>query len=501
MLEKLLERTAQVIPDKPALIAGSREVSYREFDERTQVLARGMLTLGLKPGDSVALHLSNSIETALSYFACFKAGLIAVPCKTGLKADELEFALEHSQAHTYVAHSTLYDLFSAVRSKLPTVERVMFVDQESPQNGALNFDTLLAHDSGRPLSPVRPDAGSTIIYTSGTTARPKGILHTHQSLWHCTRLFSEAAVLRSDERVLLMCPMMHMSGLLQLLMTLFVGGTAVLVPPLDPVAALDAIEQARCTHLFGLPVAYHFMVREQERAPRRVNTIRSALSGGDSVPVALTQAFQSAFGVPLLEGHGMSECAPNIVNPLDGFRPGSMGRPLPGVEARVDAAPGEAGELLLRTPGMFACYWRDEEETRSAFRDGFLRTGDLARIDDDGFFWFAGRCKEIIVRGAANISPQEVEDVICRHPAVAQAGVVGVSDDTWGESVRAFVVLKTGAAATVDELRAFLLERLGDWKVPESIYFERELPLGPTGKVNRRLLREVALDRKMGQKI
>jgi long-chain acyl-CoA synthetase len=498
MLGKLLARNAQATPNKPALIDGSREVSYREFDARTHALARGLLSLGLQPGDCVALHLPNGIETALSYFACFKAGLIAVPCKTGLKADELGFALEHSQACTYAAHSTLYDRFSVARSKMPAIERIVLVDQESPQNEALNFDALLAHGNGRPLPPVAPDAGATIIYTSGTTARPKGILHTHQSLWHCGRLFSEAVEVQSDERVLLMCPMMHMSGLLQLLMTLFAGGTAIIAPPLDPVAALDAIEKARCTHMFGLPVAYHLMVREQERAPRRVDTIRSACGGGDSVPVALVQAFQSAFGVPILEGHGMSECGPNIVNLRVGFRPGSMGRPLPGVDARVDAAPGETGELLLRTPGMFAGYWRDEEETRRAFQGGFLRTGDLARIDDDGFFWFAGRSKEIIVHGAANISPQEVEDVICQHPAVAQAGVVGVPDDTWGESVRAFVVLKAGAAATTDDLRAFLLERLGDWKVPDSIYFERELPLGPTGKVNRRLLREVALEASTG---
>jgi long-chain acyl-CoA synthetase len=502
MLGELLTRTAQASPDKPALIAGSREVSDQELDQHTQAMARGLLSLGLQPGDRVALHLPNGIETALSYIACFKAGLIAVPSDLQLKADEIGFAFEHSQPRTYVTHPTLYEplyeRFSAVRSKLPAVERIVLVNQESRRNEALSFDALLSHDSGRPLPPVAPDAGAVIVYTSGTTARPKGVLHTHQSLWHCARLFSEAGEFRSDERVLLMCPMMDMIGLLQLLMTLFIGGTAIIVPPIDPVAALDAIEQARCTNIFCVPIAYHFMVREQERAPRRVDTIRSAFCGGDSVPLALIQAFQSAFGVPILEGHGMTECAPNIVNPHIGFRPGSMGRPLPGVEARVDAAPGETGELLLRTPAMFARYWRDEDATRSAFQDGFLRTGDFVRIDDDGFFWFAGRRKEIIVHGADNISPQEVEDVICRHPAVAQAGVIGVPDAVWGESVRAFAVLKAGAAATVDDLRAFLLERLADWKIPDSIYFERELPLGRTGKVNRRLLREVALVRSTG---
>ena len=191
----------------------------------------------------------------------------------------------------------------------------------------------------------------------------------------------------------------------------------------------------------------------------------------------------------------MTECAPNIVNPVAGIRPGSLGCSLSGVEARIDAEPGETGELLLRSPGMFARYWRNQEETRRAFQDGFLRTGDLARIDDDGYFWFAGRRKEIIVHGGANISPQEVEEIICRHPAVAQTGVVGVPDATWGESVRAFIVPKANASLTGEELRAFLFERLADWKIPDLIYFESQLPLGPTGKVNRSRLREQALEK------
>jgi acyl-CoA synthetase (AMP-forming)/AMP-acid ligase II len=170
-----------------------------------------------------------------------------------------------------------------------------------------------------------------------------------------------------------------------------------------------------------------------------------------------------------------------------------MGRPAPSVEARVDAAPGEIGELLVRTPAMLARYWRDEEETRRAFQEGFLRTGDLARVDADGFFWFAGRRKEIIVRGGSNISPQEVEEALCEHAVVAQAGVIGVPDPQWGEAVCAFLVLEPGTAVTGDELRAFLSERLNERKVPASMAFERELPLGPTGKVQRRLLRERAL--------
>ena len=186
----------------------------------------------------------------------------------------------------------------------------------------------------------------------------------------------------------------------------------------------------------------------------------------------------------------MSECAPNLVNSPALIQPGSMGQPLPGVEARIDAAPGRTGELLLRSPGMFLRYWRDPEETRRAFEDGFLRTGDLARVDADGFFWFAGRCKEIIVHGGANVSPQEVEEALCQHPAVALAGVFGASDPVWGETVQAAVVLKAGSFPTGEDLCDFLSGRLAEWKMPASITVVPDLPIGPTGKIQRRLLRE-----------
>jgi long-chain acyl-CoA synthetase len=492
MLGELLTSAAQAQPDKPAVIVPTRTVSYRKLDAQAHALALALHRLGLRAGDRVAFQLPNGVEAAICYFACFKAGLIGVPCNTRLTAHETRFVLDHSQARVYIGCREWYDRFSRLAMELPLLEHVVLIDREDLPTGALSFH-VLAGSNGKPLAalfPIDQDAGALILYTSGTSARPKGVLHTHASLGACVRLWVEAAGLGPDERVLLMSPMMHMSGMGALLTTVSVTGTAAIVPPMDPAAALDALEQFGCTHTFGLPLAYHLLVREQQRQPRRVGTLRSALGGGDCVTSALIDAFQSVFGIPIQEGHGMSECVPNLVNSRAQIKPGSLGRPVPGVEARIDAAPGRTGELLLRSPGMFLRYWRDPDETRRAFEDGFLRTGDLARADADGFFWFAGRRKEIIVHGGANVSPQEVEDALCLHPAVALAGVFGVPDPVWGETIHAAVVPKNGSLSTGDELRDFLAVRLAEWKMPASITLVPDLPIGPTGKVQRRLLRE-----------
>jgi long-chain acyl-CoA synthetase len=495
MLGALLSSAARSRPDHPALIAGPQRLSYRTFDTRAQAFAHGLLRLGLQRGDRVAFQLPNGIETALCYFACFKAGLIGVPCNTRLTPPEMAFMLAHSQARAFVGRREWYERFAPACGDVATLQHIVLVDREALPAHAWRFDALIEDGTALPdFTAVSADADALILYTSGTSARPKGVLHTHASLCSYSRLWALACGLGRDERLLLTTHMMHVSGATELIVSVRLMGTAAIVPAFDPAAALDALETVGCTHVFSLPVAYHALVNEQKRAPRRVGTLQSAIGGGDSLTPALVDAFQRTFGVPLQEGHGMTECGPNLVNPAADIRPGSMGLPLPGVEARIDAAEGGTGELLLRTPALFAGYWRDDVATRQAMDGGFLRTGDLARVDDEGFFWFAGRCKEIIVHGAANVSPQEVEEALCDHPAVARAGVVGLPDPVWGESVHAVVVLEKGAAATAEQLRAFLADRLADWKAPASIAIESDLPIGPTGKVQRRMLRERVLE-------
>jgi long-chain acyl-CoA synthetase len=273
----------------------------------------------------------------------------------------------------------------------------------------------------------------------------------------------------------------------------------VLLPRFDPGGVLDAIEEFRCTALTCLPSLWHFILDEQARKPRRVSSLNTACAAGDAVPVALQDRFEMVFGVPLQEGYGMTESVPLVVNPKGAIRSGSLGVPAEQVEVRIvdlaggDVPEGETGEMLVRSPANCVGYWNDPEATRAAIEADWLHTGDLASRDSEGYYWFRGRKKEIIIRAGSNISPQEVEEALYRHPGVLEAGVVGQADSVYGEIVVAFVVLRGGIQAEPSELREFAQKHLADYKVPEKFVFLAEMPKSPTGKVHRRSLKGMLL--------
>jgi long-chain acyl-CoA synthetase len=342
------------------------------------------------------------------------------------------------------------------------------------------------------------DDPAVILYTSGTTARPKGVTHSSRTLAAMADAMRDAGV-AVDSVTLVATPAMHVSGLCAtLLSTMAAGGTAVLLPAFDPAALLDAVEHHRCNHVLGLPALMQFVASEQERRPRDTRSVRTWLCGGDSVPLPLQERWLALFGSPLIEGYAMSEDCPMACNRASAIRPGSIGRPVTGTEIRImgyDGVPspiGTIGEIEARGPANFIGYWDDPEATARTLVDGWLRTGDLGRFDADGYLWFEGRRKEIIVRGGSNIAPQEVEEALLGHPAVLEAGVVGVPDPVFGERVVAFVALREGHAATADEVREFAGRTLADYKLPERVVFLETMPKGPTGKVLRRALKELA---------
>jgi long-chain acyl-CoA synthetase len=276
-------------------------------------------------------------------------------------------------------------------------------------------------------------------------------------------------------------------------------GECALVPKFDAAVALQTLERRRCTAVFGLPVLLQALCREQSERPRDVHTLRQCVAGGDAVPLSLQQEFERLFGCRIQEGIGMTECVPICMSRRDGIRPGSVGEPALDVEVRiVDNAgipvqPGTVGELTFRAPAMMTGYWNDPAATAATVVDGWLHSGDLARQDADGWYWFAGRKKEIIIRGGSNVAPQEVEDVLLQHPAVSEAGVVGVPDAEYGEAVVAFVSLRGTRDCAERELIDFARRHLSDHKVPGRVHFLNALPLGNTGKVSRKSLKESLL--------
>jgi long-chain acyl-CoA synthetase len=478
-LGTLLHERAERDPDGTALFCGARSLTFADLDLSTDRLAAWFLAEGLEPGDRVAVQWPNAIEVVQIYFAAFKAGLIVVPINLRLKPAETAWVLQHSGAALCFAAPGFAD---------------------SAQQGGIRVLTELpATVDTSPLPRVDPTAPALLIYTSGSTGRPKGAVHTHQTLLAtaelCTRPFEEAFT-DAKPRGLLMTPMMHSSGVYVLLGAIRLGEPCVLLPAFDAGAALDAIEQFRCTMTLALPVLMSLMVEEQARHSRDLSSLRVMFAGGDSVPVPLQQRVRELTGAVVIEGLAMSETGPTIVNPVMSPRPGSLGLLEHGVEVRVvdpfgnpvDA--GTPGELLVRSAAVCTGYWNDPEGTAASLTDGWFHTGDLVSRDADGYYWFRGRLKEIIIRGGSNISPQEVEEALYAHPDILEAGVIGVPHDVWGEIVVAAVALRQGATTSETEIKEFARRTLADYKVPERIHFLEVLPKGPTGKVHRKALKE-----------
>jgi long-chain acyl-CoA synthetase len=482
--DNLLHQHAERQPGKAAVVTADHSVTYAELNALVTGLAHHLLDRGLRPGDRVGVHWSNSIEAVQLLLAVFRAGLVAVPVNTRFKPAEIAYIFEHSGVRICFSEPALAAIAEKARGG-----GVAEIVSELPA-----FTTKPG-----PWPEVDPEQPAAILYTSGTTARPKGVTHTHRTLLGAT-VISESNPMAPNDTLLVMTPLMHASGLCcGLLPALHLGATAVLLRAFDPAAALDLIERFACTFILGLPAMLRFIVEQQAQRPRDVSSIRSAGAGGDAVPMELQQRFHDLFGLELREGYGLTESLPVTFNQNGGVRTGSIGPAALGVGIRIvdanglDVQEGETGEILVRSPANCVGYWNDPAATNCLLDGDWLHTGDLASRDNDGYYWFKGRLKQLIIRAGSNISPQEVEEALYQHPAVLEAGVVGAPHSVYGEVPVAFVVLRTGQSVNQDQLRAHGRELLADYKVPEQIFFLAELPKGLTGKVDRRGLRDLLI--------
>jgi len=481
-------------PQKVAVGFGEQSWTYAEFDDLTDAIAANFQAAGLEPGDRIAFHLPNGPELALACIGCLKAGCIAVPVNTRLKGPEIDYILRHSGSVCYVSQPGLYREAEASCPVIGTLDLRYFTGDASPEEFG-SFDSLLRPPSSHVSLPhIAPDHVAAILYTSGTTARPKGVTHTHRTLIGTARAMREMR-LDQDQIAVVMSSMAHLIGFgMMFLSGLLNGATVVITRPFEFEPVLRSFARWGSTYAAGLPVMLQGLLEAQIATPHDVSAGRFYFAGGDSVSPALQHASEPVLGA-ICEVYGATEIAPASWNRPGQVRVGSIGLPGDGVTFRlVDAAgrevePGQVGEIYVRGPHLSVGYWQDPDATSAAFEDGWFHTGDLARCDAEGYYWFAGRKKEIIIRGGSNVSPQEVEVVLCDHPAVAEAAVVGRPDPVWGEAVAAHVVLRPHCAVTEAALIAFARERLADYKLPESVVFRSELPKGPTGKVQRRALR------------
>ncbi|HEY6731079.1 MAG TPA: class I adenylate-forming enzyme family protein [Solirubrobacterales bacterium] len=506
-LNELLGVGLAANPEAPALVSALRSMSWRELEDEAERLAAGYRKIGLQPGDRIASLMPNRIALIVHYLACFKAGLVVTPLNYRYTHREIDHALEVSGAKALVAHVERHEDVgkSDLAAALP-LGLVAYADPEGPGKAGdvawpHSFEELLGSEPLPAQPQPDPEEPVAIFFTSGSTGPAKGVTHTRSSLRWMIASAAAAFELDGDDVFLPGSSMSHIGSFLWALAMLSVGGRVVVARTFDSHELLPLLREQQPTVLAMIPAALLALVRDHDLQPHDFDSLRICRSGSDKVSTELLHEFAAVAGFPIVEGYGMTEVGLATLNPPSGvIKQGSIGRPISGFSVALrdeDGGPVEAeavGRIFIRTPASMAGYWQAPEATEEVLREGWIDSGDLARADEDGYLWFFGRKKQVIVHDGSNISPYEVEGALNEHPAVDLSGVVGIHDEAHGENVRAYVTLREGVEPpTAAELILHCREQVG-YKAPEEIVFLDEMPLNPTGKIDRVGLKKMAED-------
>ena len=460
---RLLRDRARTTPRRVAIDHEGTLLTYAELDEASERLAASFLQRGLARGDRVATLAANCPENVVVLFACAKAGLIMLPLNWRLAPAELAYQLGDAE---------------------PALVLVEEERLETAEQAGHPYERLeLGGEGDVRGAEVADEDPLLLVYTSGTTGKPKGALLTHANCFWTNIGFDLVAGVNGDDVVLQVLPQFHVGGWnVQALLAWAKGAIVVLERAFDAARCLRLIEEKRVTTMMGVPATYLFMAQEPAFEQADLSSLRLAVVGGAPMPEPLLEVWDRR-GVAIVQGYGLTEAAPNVLclPPEEAVRKrGFAGRPYPFVDVQLSAE----GELLVKGPNVFAGYWRNDEATREAFTDdGWLRTGDLAERDDEGFYRIRGRLKDMYISGGENVYPAEVESVLCEHEAVVDAAVVGVPDESWGEAGVAFVVPADGVEVTEAELLDHCLVRLAKYKVPRAVRLVDALPRSSMNKV------------------
>ncbi|MFC0296699.1 class I adenylate-forming enzyme family protein [Geobacillus jurassicus] len=497
-ISELLARNARKFPDKTAIIDGETELSYAEVDRAVNRLASSLERLGIRRGDKVALYMPNTTEFVFAYFAVLRLGSVVVPINVRLTAAEVQYILGHSEAKMLIAH----DLVHQALTSLVGGSDVIWIKTGSAEGGWLSLAELI--DSGDPreiVCPAKEDDEATILYTSGTTGRPKGVLFTHRNIITVADMIVIETKIDRQSRLLHLMPLSHSAPLhLFFVGGTYVGATHVLAPAFSPDALLGLVERHKITHFFGAPVAYLLTAKHPRFEDYDLSSVCCWMYGGGPLSREEVRFIASRFGARrMMCLYGLTEAGPNgtyLAPEEHAEKAGSVGKyaALHCEVAIVDeqgneVAPGEVGEIVLRGESVMKGYYKDEEKTNEAIKNGWLYTGDLARRDEDGYIWIIDRKKDVIISGGVNIYPKEVEDVLRTHPAIADVAVIGVPHPEWGETAKAFVVLNEPLEPLAEECKRFLSDKLAGYKIPRLYEAIAELPRNATGKVLKQVLR------------
>lgn len=498
-------------PNKAAYVFGEDTVSYEQFFGQVQAMASTLEQKGIDRGDHVALVLGNSPAFLISYFAVLARGGVVIPINPTYTPDEMAYILLDGDVKAIVALSPLVAQAETALTNLPQLKLVISVPYADvptiERTGDIEFIPFSkAFASGMTtLVEVDEEDVAVILYTSGTTGKPKGALLTHLNLFSNAHSIGEYLEITPDDKALAALPMFHVFCLTVIVNApLLRGATIIILPKFSPQDVFDLIPKHQVSIFAGVPTMYNFLLQTALKVPAYVSALKGVrvfVSGGASLPVQLLESFEQKFECKILEGYGLSEASPvTCFNPLHGERKaGSIGPSIVHVENKVvdelgeEVGVGEVGELIVRGPNVMKGYYKLPEETSMTLRDGWLYTGDLAKRDEDGYFYIVDRKKDMVIVGGYNVYPREVEEVLYQHPGIVEAAVIGVPDAEQGEAVKAFIV--TRDELSVDEIRAFAATKLAKYKQPSHIEIIDELPRNTTGKILRTVLKSEAFQR------
>jgi len=530
-LHALLEKSVQDFPDKPAIIFLGKKITYRELGSLVNRFATALYNLGVRKGDVVGLYLPNMPQFVIAYYGALKIGAVVTGISPLFIERELEFQLSDSEAKAIVLLDALFPRFKKIWEKtkvkfaivarlgeyMPSLKAFLGkllkkipTAEVPPQPNVYFFKELVEKTPEQsPSVEINPEEDLAVLqYTGGTTGLPKGAMLTHMNLLsNAIGCSAWLQAKRGEDTGLSVLPFFHIYGMtVAMNFTIYAGATMVLLPRFDVVEVLKSIQKYKVTLFPGVPTMYALIVDHPEAKKYNLRSVKFCISGAAPLPPEVQKKFMEMTGAVLVEGYGLTEASPvTHCNPLDPtmktVKIGSIGIPWPDTDAKIvdvetgtkEMPVGEVGELVVKGPQVMKGYWKRPEETSEVLRDGWLYTGDLGKMDEDGYFYITDRKKDLIKYKGYSVYPRELEDILYEHPAVKLAAVVGKPDPLSGEIPKAFVVLREGATATEEEIMKFVNERVAPYKAIREVEFRKELPMSMVGKVLRRVLREEEL--------
>ncbi|MED1943812.1 MULTISPECIES: fatty acid--CoA ligase family protein [Brevibacillus] len=497
-LNESLMQSAKQFAGRPAFIYMGETTTYAQFNHQVEHLAAGLARHGIGKGDAVALLMDNRPHFVSAYYAILRVGAVVVPMNPIYTAREISFILSNSKAKAAIALSALQPVLTPMKDQIKDLQLLIYT--ESIEN-EITIDQLVQEGQESEAGYAEPERNeddlAVILYTSGTTGQPKGAMLSHRNMASNADAMGILFELVPEDRMVAVLPMFHvfcmtvcMNGPIR------TGAAIIIVPKFHPADVLQTIREQKATCFAGVPTMYNYLLQLPTATKEDFSSIRIYCSGGASMPVELLHKFEAKYDAKVLEGYGLSEAAPaTTFNPLHGTRkPGSVGVDIPLVKNKVvdpegnEVARGEVGELVVQGPNVMLGYLGLPDDTAAALRNGWLYTGDMARMDEEGYVYIVDRKKDMILVDGYNVYPREVEEVLYQHPAIIEAAVIGIPDEVHGEAVKAFVALKE-IAVSQEDIMAFCRDKLAKYKVPRQVEFVAELPKNSTGKILRRSLR------------